>query len=91
MARIASYTAFQSAMLEVDCPYPDIVATLSAERLRAAEQIDKGLISGAEGTARMNDKIADVIRLERARRSNFIKTEAATPPEYFLELLQVGV
>jgi len=83
--------AFQSAMADVDCPYPDLVATLSSERLRAAELVDKGQISSTEALARVTDKIADVISLERARHSNFGKKSETLPPEYFLQLMQVGI
>jgi hypothetical protein len=82
---------FQSAMFDVNYPYPDIVATLSAERLRVAELADKGQISDAEGMARINDKISEVVRLERARSNTIGKHAEATPPQYFLQLMQIGI
>jgi hypothetical protein len=83
--------AFQSAMFDINYPYPDIVASLSAERLRVAEQIDLGQISQAEGLARISDKLSEVIRLERARNATAAgKTEAA-PPQYFLQIMQAGL
>jgi hypothetical protein len=83
--------AIQSAMLDVRYPYPDIVATLSAERLRVAEAADKGQISDSEGKARLNDKIAEVVRLERARNNTVGKTTQQTPPSYFLQIMQIGL
>jgi outer membrane murein-binding lipoprotein Lpp len=82
---------FQSAMQDVQYPYPDIVATLSAERLRAAELADKGQISTAEGLARISDKISEVVRIERARSATQTKHAEVAPPQYFLQLMQVGL
>jgi len=83
--------AFQSAMFDVRYPYPDIVATLSAERLRAAELADKGQIGDAEGLARINEQIAEVVRLEEAR-SDTIGQYVETPTnQYFLQMMQVGL
>lgn len=83
--------AFQRAMLDVNYPYPDIVATLSAERLRVAEAADKGQITDTEGQARLADRIAEVVRLERARGSSVGKSADRTPPAYFLQLMQIGL
>ncbi len=82
---------FQAAMSDVNYPYTDIIATLSAERLRVAELADKGEISEAEGLARISDKISEVVRLERARSNSFGQQGQATPPQYFLQLMQIGL
>jgi len=83
--------AFQSAMFDVKYPYPDIVATLSAERLRDAELADEKKITDAEGLANINDKIAEVVRLEEAR-SDTIGQYVETPTnQYFLQMMQVGL
>jgi hypothetical protein len=83
--------AFQSAMIDVRYPYPDIVATLSAERLRVAELADKGQISDAEGMARINDTIAEIARTERARNLSLARRGEPTPPQYFLQMMQVSL
>ncbi|MDR3437464.1 hypothetical protein [Telmatospirillum sp.] len=83
--------AFQSAMFDVNYSYPDIVATLSAERLRVAELADKGTISDAEGQARLSDKIAETVRLDRARSNSVGKSAKRTPPTFFLQIMQVGL
>jgi hypothetical protein len=80
--------AFQSAMVDINYPYPDIAATLSADRLRVAELLDKRQISDAEAMARINDKIAEVVRLEEAR--NATTDEHVATPQAFLQMMQVG-
>jgi hypothetical protein len=83
--------AFQSTMIEVAFPYPDLVATLSAERLRVAEQIDKAQISDIEGLARIDDKTAEVIRMAQTRTTSFGQKPHTPTPELFLQWLQVRV
>jgi hypothetical protein len=83
--------AFQTAMFDINYPYPDIVASLSADRLRVAEQIDKNQISQAEGLARISDKLSEVIRLERARSTTVGAKAPTTAPQYFLQIIQAGL
>lgn len=83
--------AFQAAMSDISYPHPDIVASLSAERLHVADQLDQGTISQAEGLARIADKISELSRLERARSNAPGNHTDATPPQYFLQIMQVGV
>jgi hypothetical protein len=82
--------AFESAMFDIQYPYPDSVATLSADRLRVAELLDKRQITDAEARARINDKISDVVRLEEARNNN-AGDDVAVEPQVFLQLMQVGL
>lgn len=80
--------AFESATFDAGYPYPDIIATLSAERLRIAEQVDKGQITDVEGVARIDDKISEVVRLDLARSD---ADQSGPQTQYFLQLMRTGL
>ncbi|HEY0523112.1 MAG TPA: hypothetical protein VGD08_06975 [Stellaceae bacterium] len=83
---VASATCINDAQergfRETRFPHMDLVYAISATRLRAAEQIDKGEITEAEAAVRITDKISDVTAEERRRRAEDVRANAAMMKDY---------